>query len=340
MPESPTAPSPDLPPASDDAIKKRTNRRQRLCHCAVGTLASAATAVVIVAGVLSVGGHFAARAWPCELMCHFRLQYFVALVVCGVVLAVLRRWRWSLAACCLAGLNGWTLWPYVPFSATPDVLASSPLRVVSANVYSGNPTPDRLIAYVRDARPDILVALEVTPAWEQRLSALHDEFPHRVVQSRPGNFGIALLSRLPIREQSFAPLSESNSAIVAAIDLEGAPVTIIAAHPYPPGGSRNTQLRNLQLAELGRLADAVDGSCIVAGDLNVTPFSPAFDRLLAAGRLRDPRRGNGLLPTWPAGRRVLQIPIDHCLARDRTTLAIGPDVGSDHLPLQADIWCR
>ena len=295
--------------------------------------------MVIVTFALSVASYFADRAWPCELMCHFRVQYFLAAACCAVALAVLRRWRWSLAACLLAALNGWTLWPYFPIPETPRAHSSEPLRVVSANLYSGNPTPDRLIEYVRRVQPDVLIALEVTPEWERRLTALHAEFPYRAVQSRSDNFGIALYSRLPIREQSFAPLSENNSAIAAQVDLYGNSLTIIAAHPYPPGGGRNTRLRNTQLSELARLAAAAEGPCLVAGDLNVTPFSPAFDRLLVSGMLEDPRRGRGLMPTWPAGRRTLQIPIDHCLARGvHVELTVGPDFGSDHFPVLAHVW--
>ena len=322
------------PPAPDS-----TGRISRLLQQARTAAEQSTIGLLIVTGGLSVGGFFADQAWPCELMCHFRLQEVVAAACCVVALAGLRRWRWGRAAGLLAVLNGWTLWPYYPFPETPRALSKNPLRVVSANLYSGNPTPDALIEYVRRVQPDVLVALEVTPDWERRLTELHAEFPYRAVQSRSGNFGIALYSRLPIREQSFAPLSEHNSAIVARLDTHGDPLTVIAAHPYPPGGGRNTRLRNTQLSELGRLAAAAEGSCLVAGDLNVTPFSPAFDRLLSSGQLRDPRLNRGFLPTWPAGRRMLQIPIDHCLARGaHVELTIGPDVGSDHFPVLAHVW--
>lgn len=302
-------------------------------------LLDALAGAVACIGAISLAGFLAAHAWPFELMCHFRLQYAVALLACGLLLAIARRWRWTLIAAALAAVNAWTLLPFRAWPVTPRDQSPPTLRVLSANLYSGNSTPDRFIAYIDDADPDVLVALEVTPDWEQRLAELHDSFPYRAVQSRPGNFGIALYSRLPIIERTFAPLSESNSAIVARLDVDGRTVTLIAAHPYPPGGSRNTTLRNSQLSELARLAAASAGPCIVAGDLNVTPFSPAFDRLLDAGNLRDPRRGQGLLPTWPASRPLLQIPIDHCLVRDiaEVKLAVGPALGSDHLPLVADM---
>jgi endonuclease/exonuclease/phosphatase (EEP) superfamily protein YafD len=300
-------------------------------------LAVAAVATVIGAGGLTLGGFLASAAWPFELMCHFRQQYLVTLTMCAIVLLVCRRFRWMVLAAVLSALNGWTLWPYFGIPETP--MAQWDLTLLSTNVFSGNSTPESVLDYIERIDPDVVVALEVTPDWEERLAVLRDEFPHQVVQSRPGNFGIALYSRMPFITRSFAPLSEQNSAIVVQVEAAGTPVTIIAAHPYPPGGSRNTRLRNVQLAELARLAAAVDGASVLAGDLNVTPFSPAFQRLLTDGDLSDPRRGTGLKPTWPAGRRMLQIPIDHCLVGNGSSarIDVGPDVGSDHLPVVARI---
>jgi endonuclease/exonuclease/phosphatase (EEP) superfamily protein YafD len=297
-----------------------------------------AIGVLLVAGALSIGGLFASAAWPLELMCHFRVQYFAVLLGCALLLGLCRRYRWMLTAVALAALNGWTLWPYVAIPETDR--ANHDLRLLTTNVYSGNPTPENVLKYIERMQPDIVVALEVTPAWEERLSVLDEEFPYQLVQSRPGNFGIALYSRLPLISSRFAPLSEQNSAIVTQIEVDGSPVTIIAAHPYPPGGSRNTRARNVQLVELARLAAGAEGPLILAGDLNTTPFSPAYQQLLADGNLSDPRIGTGIKPTWPAGRRILRIPIDHCLGRDvsHIELGVGPDIGSDHLPVCADVW--
>jgi endonuclease/exonuclease/phosphatase (EEP) superfamily protein YafD len=272
-------------------------------------------------------------------MCHFRQQYFVVLAVCTLVLLIVRRYRWASLCLLLTALNGWTLWPYLGIPETETAMPPD-LAILSTNVFSGNPTPQKVLDYIEQIDPDVVVALEVTPEWEERLSILDEKLPYQAVQSQPGNFGIALYSRLPLVSFRFAPLSEGNSAIVAQIEVDGSPVTIIAAHPYPPGGSRNTRMRNVQLAELARLAAAVEGSCVLAGDLNVTQFSPAFQALLENGGLSDPRRRTGLKPTWPTGRTILQIPIDHCLVGRGTTarIMVGPDVGSDHFPIVATVW--
>jgi endonuclease/exonuclease/phosphatase (EEP) superfamily protein YafD len=72
------------------------------------------------------------------------------------------------------------------------------------------------------------------------------------------------------------------------------------------------------------------------GDLNVTPWSPYFQELLAATGLRDSARGWGLQPSWPTMSLLLRVPIDHCLISPElhvTERTLGPDIGSDHFPL-------
>ena len=306
-------------------------------------LGRAAELATIGVGVPTIGALGAAHAWPLELFSHFRVQYSIALVVSAGVFLVLRQLRWCAAATGLLCVNGWWIAPFLlPSGATvaQRIDAGAPsFKLASINVYSGNPTPERVIEFIHETNPDVIVVLEVTPEWEHRLEALSATHPYDAVQSRAGNFGIALYSRWPMDSVEFVPLSENNDAISARIVVDGEPCHVVAAHPFPPAGGRGSELRNRQLRQLAALAQQSDGATIVAGDLNITPFSPYFDEFLAAANLNDPRRGQGLMPTWPSRRLPLWIPIDHCLVSDgiAAKLSVGPDVGSDHRPLLAEL---
>jgi hypothetical protein len=74
---------------------------------------------------------------------------------------------------------------------------------------------------------------------------------------------------------------------------------------------------------------------VVAGDLNATPWSPAFNELDDLGL----RRATGLAPTWPSALHGISgIPVDHVPAsRHWRLVASGrePDLGSDHRPVIA-----
>ena len=85
---------------------------------------------------------------------------------------------------------------------------------------------------------------------------------------------------------------------------------------------------------------------ILVGDLNVTPFSPAFSRLLAASGLVDAAVAPSQRPHLPAatwGSRSQPLPgfaIDHALlgpGLDLVELRTGMSIDSDHLPLVLDV---
>lgn len=319
-----------------DENRSRLRSFARRARSAAVRLGVSATAWV---GIMSLCGFLAAWAWPFELLCHFRVQYTLLFLTTALLLAVLGRRRWALIAVVLAVINGWELLFYYVGWNADEVGGASPfrLRIVSANLFSGNTTPERAATFLEQCDADVIAAYEVTPAWEARLAAALQDYPYRRIHSAAGNFGIAFYSRLPFESVEFQPLSESDLAIQAEFTKSGERIHLIAAHVYPPGGSR-TALRDHQLEELGILAAKVTEPLIVVGDLNMTPFSPSFQRLLKATSLEEARRGNGILPTWPAGR-PWAIPIDHALVSAHWVRSVttGPDIGSDHLPLIVEL---
>ena len=76
---------------------------------------------------------------------------------------------------------------------------------------------------------------------------------------------------------------------------------------------------------------------VVLGDLNVTPWSPWFRRLLEAGGLAD-LAGGPHRPTWAPAPvpAALGLALDHVLATPGIRLLsrrLGPRLGSDHRPV-------
>jgi endonuclease/exonuclease/phosphatase (EEP) superfamily protein YafD len=78
---------------------------------------------------------------------------------------------------------------------------------------------------------------------------------------------------------------------------------------------------------------------LLMGDLNCTPFSPWFPRLLERGALRDSAIGYGLTGTW-TGQGV-RLPIDHILVNERLRVLDYREEaewhGSDHRPVRATL---
>ncbi|MEW6714582.1 MAG: endonuclease/exonuclease/phosphatase family protein, partial [Nitrospirota bacterium] len=79
---------------------------------------------------------------------------------------------------------------------------------------------------------------------------------------------------------------------------------------------------------------------IVAGDLNSTPLTPMFRKLLKISGIRDSRTGFGWQPSWPTYFPVFWIPIDHILVSPEVHVherATGSRIGSDHYPIFAEL---
>jgi len=317
---------PETPRSPDAAPHGRALPLSRLVD-----LAAAAVAGVTLAGF---GGRW---HWLLDLTSHFRWYWLLAAAGCLGVAA----WRRRLAAGALAAAAiAFNLWPLLPYWL-PDRHGSgggAPLELVSLNVLADNTDTGRTIAYLRGRGADVVVLLEVNEAWAAALVDLAELYPHRVVEPRRDKFGVAVLSRWPLGERRVITPADGPPAIVAVVEPEGSACLLVAAHPPAPISAGWSAWRDAQLDAFGSLVAAAGRPAILAGDLNTTPWSAGFRRLVTAGGLRDSARGRGLQPTWNARRVAPRIPIDHVLVSDDIRVVdrrVGPDVGSDHLPVEA-----
>jgi len=290
---------------------------------------------------LAVAANLGRLGWGWELSSHFRVQYGALLALAAVCyLAFGRRWRPALAAGLLSAVN---LCLVVPVSSPPPLARGRhALRLVESNVYANNYETSRVIDFVRAAKPDIFLAIEVNFRWAEALEALQADFPYRRVVPAHHAHGLAIYSRVPLEDVEELRLGDPNFswAFRVRFTLDGERVTLFGAHPYSPINAHHLEDRNRQLADLAALVRAEPGPTIVLGDLNVSPWSPYFQDFLTATRLIDSRRAFGIQATWPANAPPLGIPIDHCLvSRELAVNArmVGPRVGSDHLPIIIDL---
>lgn len=300
------------------------------------TLAIGALAAGALASTFASLGHL---SWWLELFTHFRPQYAAWLVACCVILLWLRRPGLAVAALALAAVNTLPLAHYRSLGPERPPAAGPEFSAVLLNVFAGSRDHDRVLAYVREARPDVAVFLEVTPAWNEALRRLEDVLPY---QAWSGEIFVA--SREPVAGLRGVPLTgRPGAAVVFGAAAGGVPLVVIGAHAGWPLGRRAAAARNDALDALAVLARSTDGPLLVLADLNTTAYSPSFRRLLAHGGLGDCAAGRGLHATWPALFPPLYIQIDHCLhgpGLEVARIATGPFVGSDHYPLEVTVRHR
>lgn len=290
--------------------------------------------------VLATALILAARlGWFTELFTHFRVQGAVAGLGLAPLLLLLGARRRALLAFAVGLGHGAAIAPaWLPGAPVPQGLPR--FRLLSANLLTENEAHGELLALVREEKPDVVMLVEVGQRWAADLETLADEYPVRRFAPQEDNFGVAALARdrrATVEIVYCGPMGVPSTRV--RLPVGDTVVTLLSTHTMPPIGGGAASDRNAQLVECGQVLNREPGPRVLAGDLNVTPWSPAFADLLAATGLLDSRAGFGVQASWLVGFPPLSIPIDHALhSPDLAVLErrIGPEFGSDHRPVIVD----
>jgi vancomycin resistance protein VanJ len=289
------------------------------------------------------------RLWPVALMNTFAHWILLPAVALLPVMLWLRRWPMvvvmSVGAIVFLWLFGGLFLPQ-PSAAT----SGQDLTVMTYNVAHTFVDSDDLVAALRSSGADI-IALEELTAEQARVIErdVIDLYPYQALYGY-GIPGKGLLSRYPILEEELFYMQAQRLPHLRAtitVDDVHPPITVIIAHPPPPGiGLGGYRIHPYAAAEITSLAQmtTADGPGILMGDLNQTDQNDNYALLSDAG-LTDAFRaaGWGLGATWPArgiGPLRLLVRLDYIWYSNHFRAIrswVGPDVGSDHLPVLAQL---
>ncbi|MBE2185207.1 MAG: endonuclease/exonuclease/phosphatase family protein [Rhodothermales bacterium] len=194
--------------------------------------------------------------------------------------------------------------------AAPMRPALPPLRMATFNIHAGKDTGgtdnlDRLAAWVRAERPDVLLLQEVDV--ETTRSGGVDQ-PARIVDAvgghiafgktldfQGGQYGIAVWSRFPIRRHALRHLPidppqaraggsyEPRGALVVEIDAPGRRLTVVNTHLDASGSDMYRQQEAATLLALSDSLRRTSATVVVGGDFNATPNADVIGRVRAAG---------------------------------------------------------
>lgn len=274
-----------------------------------------------------------------ELASHF-LWHAILGGSCLLLLCLgMRRWwlSWLVVVpwCYLVVLfQPWNLW-----LAAPPTARSERLTVMSWNVLCVNYNLDEIRQVITEHPVDILVLIEVRPDLFEQVSQLDAMYKHRLAYPSWGGNGIAILTNRDDVQLSRVDFGgQVMPSIVASV---GESIRLVGVHTWSPYPPRRAVGRDRQLADLTAWVEQQDRPVCVVGDLNITPWAPAFQKLLQAGLVDSRTSGFGNSASWPAWLGPLGIPIDHALSHGDCNIQsrrLGPMVrGSDHRPVLLEI---
>jgi endonuclease/exonuclease/phosphatase (EEP) superfamily protein YafD len=229
---------------------------------------------------------------------------------------------------------------YVP-AKSKGAFSGNSLRILLANVNTENRRYDLVQKMVIDENPDIIILEEISDEWMSKIGGLKERYPHHLECPQDDNFGMALFSRIPLLEPKILFWGEYRLAYIeASLEFDRREIFLLAVHTLPPVRDFNWRMRNLQLDDMASIIRKKGNPSVLAGDLNVTPWSLNFKRFQNASGLKNSLKGFGSQPSWPTMLPPLLIPLDQCLlSNDIRVLKrkIGRGIGSDHYPLMIEI---
>lgn len=306
---------------------------QRQVLIAVLTTGAAALLALTLAAFFGTHGH------RLELLSNLRIPLMLASVVLTVgILALRALWAVALPVLSLV-INVALIVPYYLPDIKPPV-GSAKLSIATINIYGfRNKQYERVIGFIKEKHPDVVCFDEYTRDWMQHARAALPEYDYTFVEGVSG--GAAVLSRVPIeRVPPLGGNGERRYGVRGIVHLGGREVLLMAVHPPNPIKRKNEKARNQEFERLATEARDSKLPVIIIGDMNATAWSPYFQRLVDESGLHDSEKGFGIQPTWCELMLLPMVPIDHCLtSKDLvvTRREVGPDVGSDHLPVCVDI---
>ncbi len=286
--------------------------------------------------------------WFAEILSSFRVQFAIGGGALLLILTV-QRCRPSLVGGVLLALSA-NIFPLTAYWAPGSAYASQhqggQFRLMALNLHHAHADLDALEKVVEDEAPSFLVLTEFTFREREVLERMGSHFKYVRMTPDVGSFGIMLFSQKPIRSIEISTVKNTKSPVLTALICpdESSDETcfrIISLHAPRPGPWGQSDKRDavLKLTSF-KAAEQNNGAVLVVGDFNLTPWSPVFSEILETGKLSDSAYSSGLVPTWLSRIPAFGLSIDHILYGNAFTVSayrVGPDVGSDHYPLIADL---
>lgn len=323
------------------------NKRTRVTGW--GLIEAAATLGAVVSAILPLSRWW----WVAELAMNFLPLLSACFVLYAIMECCRRRWMVASLAFGLAIADLLpALWRDAGITPEPQAPSAETVRILQANILTGNPDPHPLLSLIERERPDVILLQETGEVWQRNLMAITNEYPAFICEPRGDNLGCAaFLSRkmlaslgtsrpqLGIRYLS-EPRRKASPIACVTVPFPQAEMRFFGIHPVAPLSDFSWRKRNTFLQVFARLVRG-QGRTVVTGDFNTSSYTPTYRRFLRESGLRD--IDSGILPflTWHASLPwIFRMPLDHCLCSPDLrvrSLRRCESIGSDHFPILLEI---
>lgn len=278
-----------------------------------------------------------------ELFSHFALSFFLISILYFVIY-VLYKQKLFIIFSVLASVV--TAYPWIFLLAPPErskaVNGGDEVSIFQLNVWYKINNLDFLLNYIKEKKfPDIVLIQEATQDIIDELKPLRANYPYIFEAPENGAYGMVVFSKIPISNVQRNKFDQGNNKYTV-LDFKtsksNCAFTLIELHACSPGRDPQMNQRRQELEEIAKITTQLPNEHkILIGDLNTTPYSPYFAKLLKDSGLVNSMVGLRIQGTWPSYIPFfLRIPLDNLLISDKIHVLnqeVCPPVGSDHLPI-------
>ncbi|MEQ9266917.1 MAG: endonuclease/exonuclease/phosphatase family protein [Balneolaceae bacterium] len=297
--------------------------------------------MLLILGMLPVLFGFLGKLhWFLDVFSHFRVYYIIYFVFVSLLAVASKKWKEVAVSVFIASVLVIPLMKfYLP--AAIETNSKTGLKVAALNLLSSNQEYNRVIDYLDEEKFDIIFFLELNSEWDKSLMRIDEEYPYKLMIPRSDNFGIGLISKVPLVDVQNIGFSNTGiPSILVSLLHDDKELKIIGTHPLPPVGEQYFSSRNAQFEALNDFIKNQESEVLLIGDLNSTVFSPNFKILTKDIGLIDSRLGYGLFTSWNAQWSLISVAIDHAFVTNGIEVinrGVGKEIGSDHLPITIEI---
>lgn len=312
----------------------------------------------LLASMLTLGSLLGHLHWTLDLFSHFHIQYTLLLFIAGLALPLMHRGqRYGLLLIPALLVNLYFTVPFFISDMPKNVVAAldttPSLRVMCMNISTSSAGYPQVIELIRTREPDIIFLSEVRSDLVALLETeLGELYPVQHAEPSRLTLGLAILARdVSVNVRSVRTDADvgrmQRRYLRADFRWEETPVTLVGIHPLPPLRGEWARGRDREIGILGALAEETEHPFVLTGDLNASPWSRVMRALTVDTGLRYASDGYGTWPTWFPAKTfagpLLGAPLDHILVSPQWTVVDyteSGDIGSDHVPIQADLVLR
>jgi endonuclease/exonuclease/phosphatase family metal-dependent hydrolase len=231
-------------------------------------------------------------------------------------------------------------------TARQEIVARPPLRMMTYNIRRGaDSSLADLAAVIRSQAPDLVALQEVDlgtqrsggadqPAQLSQLTGMSVSFVPSLLSFDGGQYGLALLSRYPIRSATRHALRSSAEQRILAlfeVELDSRVLPVGVTHLASSGAAER-----LEQAQDVRALLAARGDAVLMGDFNDTPSGSAYQELRALlddGWLRG-ASGNGFTsPAYFPIKRIDYLMLGKDFRGEARLSVVNAGSQSDHRPV-------